>query len=160
MAVETVYGTYVTKKLLNPTNGLTQFPDVMNNGGRVRNVSDTVELPASADIGSKVYLAYLPSDCVILPQSEINFDDLGTGVTLNIGDKNDDDALATAIDVSTAAGKSTVLEAVDIANYGKKLWQLLGYIKDPKVMIELYASTAGAASGGGTLSWNILYVHD
>jgi len=43
----------------------------------------------------------------------VDFDDLGTGVTLDIGDGVDPDALFDGLDVSTSAGNSTWVPAAD-----------------------------------------------
>lgn len=155
MAVVTKYGDEFTK-----TRPPREFIDVAKQHGRVRSLHDTVEITAGDSIGSTYYLAKLPSNCRIEPGSKIYFDAIGTGATLDIGDANSVDALATDIDIA-AAGSANVLEAVDIADYGKYLWELLGYEKDPGGQIDLTFTLAGAAAtNSGTLTLALLYIVD
>lgn len=155
MAVVTKYGTEFTK-----TRPPREMIDVAVQHGRVRSLHDTVEITAGDSINSKYFLAKVPSNARIEPQSQIHFDAIGTSVTLDIGDANDPDGLATFIDIS-AAGSSIVLEAVDIEDYGKYLWELLGYSEDPGGQLDLYGTLKGAAAvNTGTLTLALLYIVD
>lgn len=123
---------------------------------------DGVQLPSGTETGSKVYMADLPLDLILDPGfSFIYFDDAGTSVVLDIGDANDDNALADNIDVATAAGSSSMMAAVDRANYGKRLWELLGYATRAAAVTansngkaRIYATVAGANLSAATdLFW-------
>ncbi|MNO05668.1 hypothetical protein D3C81_2271520 [compost metagenome] len=56
--------------------------------------------------------------------------------------------------MATAAGSFSLFKGVDIANWFKPLWQVLGLPKDPGGKIELIATIKGAAATG-TLAWSI-----
>ena len=132
-------------------------------GGRLRRWVDVVEVSAAAAIGSTYTFARLPSDCHLdCGLSTVHFDDLSTGATtLDIGDASNDDGLATDIDVNAGAGSALIAEAHPIEDYGKPLWQLLGYSADPGGTIDLVAKLAGAvASAGGTLVFRVYYTVD
>ncbi|PIB96511.1 hypothetical protein [Caulobacter sp. X] len=121
-------------------------------------VRDTIELAAAAATDT-VSLVFLPWETVLAPSSAFYFDDLGTGTTLSIGDVTYPTALCNAQDVATAAGSALVMKSVDIANYFKPLWQMLGYASLAAAQAvgsrcELLA-TVGAAAATGTLTWQI-----
>lgn len=96
--------------------------------------------------------------------SQIDFDDFGTSITLDIGVALDPDCLVAAQDVATAAGSVSVLKSVAIANRRKPLWQLAGYasaqaaraatVKDGG-RAELIATFKGGDPVSATLAWSI-----
>ena len=131
------------------------------NKGRTRQIVDNGAFANTDSIDSKIFLGAVPSGAVINPASTIWFGAFGTSCTLNIGDAQDDDGLATLINVA-AAGNSPILEAMTAQTYAKRLWEHLGYAADPDLMLELYASIKGAAVTTGTawLTWNILFSND
>lgn len=143
MALETLYGSGYPDPANTP---VTVLDARVAEGNNKSNVS-RVEVSAAADIGSIYYLAKLPSNCILLPDSTLYHDALGTSVTLDIGDSNDPNGLASALDVA-AAGNKAVMAAQNIDSYGKELWELLGYSEDPGGWLHIYATTAGAAVGG------------
>lgn len=117
-------------------------------------VRDTVELAAAA-ANDLVSLAVLPSNTVLDPDGCIAwFDDLGTGVTMDVGDTTNVDGLTDGQDVAAAAGSFNLMKSVDVADYFKPLWQILGMSEDPGGTIELFAKVLGAAATG-TLTWQI-----
>lgn len=102
-------------------------------------------------------LGAIPSNAIIDPnQSILWFDDLGTSITMDIGDSNDTNNLCSAIDVATAAGNTKILASVDIANYYKPLWKLLGYTTDPGGKLTIYATFAGGNPAAGSIAWQIV----
>ena len=148
------YGTEFTK-----TREPRDMIDVAKNHGRVRIAIDEIEVAASYAASDRIFMAKIPSDAVLLPQSTFYFDDLGTAPTLDFGDANDPNGLATVVAVGTA-GNSPILEAVDIANYGQRLWELLGYTSDPGGQIDLFFTVVGDIDAAGTLKTVIYYVVD
>lgn len=105
----------------------------------------------------RILLGKIRSDAIIDPlTSVIWFDDLGTSVTMDIGSTAAENALVAAQDVATAAGSCSILKSVDIANYHKKLWQLLGLTADPGVPIEIWAKFEGGNPATGTVAWQII----
>jgi len=129
------------------------------NGRIVTLVDDTIEL-AAAPAADTVSAAVLAWDTIIDPYgSDFSFDDLGTGNTLSLGDVTYPNALCNAQDVATAPGTAKALKTVDIANYFKPLWQILGYadIEAARAVgqrCELLF-TINAAAATGTLTWRL-----
>jgi hypothetical protein len=76
-------------------------------GGKVRFVYDYYEA-ASLATASVIYVARLPKGAVVLPNSFIMHDALGSGVTLALGDTDD----------TTAADADRYLEATSAASAG------------------------------------------
>ena len=120
-------------------------------------IRDRIELVAGVAQNDRIVLGAIRSDAVINPlTSFIWFDDLGTSITMDIGSTAAENALVAAQDVATAAGSCSILKSVDIANYGKELWELLGLSADPKTPITLYAKLEGGDPGTGSVSWQIM----
>lgn len=120
-------------------------------------VTDTIEL-AAAPAADTISAAVLAWDTILDPYgSDFSFDDLGTGNTLSLGDVTYPNALCNAQDVATAAGSAKACKSVDIANYFKPLWQMLGYADIDAAravgkQCELLF-TINSAAATGTLSW-------
>lgn len=115
---------------------------------------DTIEL-AAAPANDTIFLARVPSNTVLDPdECRVWFDDLGTSVTMDVGDSSNVDGLADGVDVATAAGSFNLMVTVNIADFFKPVWQQLGYAADPGGYLDLYATILGAAATG-TVSWQI-----
>lgn len=115
-------------------------------GEATRVLIDTGAFVAADAIGTTLYLARLPSNAVIHPDSKVWFDDFGGTGTMDIGGVNDDDILAADIDVSGAAGSSDLLARPDHTDYGKELWDLFGLTEDPGGNLDIIATIATAAA--------------
>ena len=122
-------------------------------------VRDRIEL-AAAPVNDIVSLGKFGSNAYLDPEGcVLRHDDLGATTTLDIGHAAAGAiaaapaALIAAQDVSTAAGNFSLFKSVDIANYFKPLWQVLGMASDPGVEIELIA-TVKASAATGTLVWS------
>jgi hypothetical protein len=118
-------------------------------------VRDTVELAANA--ADTVQAAVLPWETLLDPASTVWFDDLGVGGTLSLGDVSFPNALMNAVNTDSAAGNSPAMAAVDIANYWKPLWAVLGYANLAAAQVvgaqcELLFKR-NTAAGAGTISW-------
>jgi hypothetical protein len=124
-------------------------------------VRDTIEVNAIA-ANDVVQLAVVGWETVIDPSgSDFWFDDLGTGGTVSVGDITYPNALANAVNTDSAAGSSKVCVSVDIANYFKPLWAMLGYATlaaaqavGAQCELLLKRNTA-AVTGICTISWQI-----
>lgn len=129
--------------------------------GRVRVCSDTYDLvAATVGINDRLFVAKIPSNAVLLPQSSVHFTALGAGAAdVDFGDANDPDNLGDAIDM-TAAGTVSLLEQVTVANHGKELWELLGYTTDPRRELDLFLTFKTEPAANGQISTFILYVVD
>lgn len=119
-------------------------------------IRDTIELSA-APANDLIWLGKFPSNTVLNPLGcKAWFDDLGTGITLDVGEGTTHiDALTDGQDVATAAGSFELLKSVDIANYFKPLWAQLGYSADPGGHLQLFAKILGGAATG-TFTWQII----
>jgi hypothetical protein len=96
--------------------------------------------------------------------STIDFDDLGTSVTMDVGVANDPDCLIDGQDVATAAGSVALLKSVALANRRKALWELAGYAslqaardatRADGSKAELIATLLGANPVSGGIGWSI-----
>jgi hypothetical protein len=98
----TVNGVNYTKYLANEGNWIDQ--------GKVKDFihvdSDTYEASALAQGSTIAMGTQLPAGAIIHGIT-LAFDDLGTGVTIDVGDSNDADRYKDGVDVSTAAGSDT-----------------------------------------------------
>jgi hypothetical protein len=125
----------------------------------------TVEVAAGALSGTVYYTFPLPMRARIHGLSVLNIDDLAsTGApTLDIGlytvdstFTSDADAINDGIDAATAANGIRVVK--DIANYGKRLWELLGLAADPGGYAKIGVSIQDAAANtGGTMTMTLHY---
>lgn len=125
-------------------------------------VQDRCEIPTGVEVGSKIYIGDISWD--FIPNRDLStlyFDDMGTGVSIDLGDANDPDALIDGQDVSAAAGSASLLKTVDIDKHGDPMWKLLGYATrdaagktGPKA--RLYITIAGANLGNAaTIAWTL-----
>lgn len=125
-----------------------------NNGDVL--VRDTITL-AAAPIADTISLGIMGWESVLDPfDSDVNFDALGAGTTLSIGDVTFPAALAAAT-ATNAAGTLKPLKTIANANYFQPLWQLLGYAtlaaaKAVANQCELLATIAGGAATG-VVTW-------
>lgn len=120
-------------------------------------IQDRIELDAAVAQNDRILLGYIRSDAIINPVSSVIwFDDLGTSITMDVGGDTDEDILVAAQDVATAAGSCLFLKSVDIANYHKQLWELLGETEDPGEPLPVYAKLEGGNPGTGTIAWRIV----
>jgi hypothetical protein len=138
-------------------------------GQTLLSVTKTVEVTAAASVASTYSFGNIPSDARFSGLSFIAFDDLAStgSPTVKVGlfpvDGNitaDDDALNSGIDVATAAARVNLVS--DIANYGKRAWELVsGQTTDPKGELEVKATIVAAAlNTGGTITVEMHYILD
>lgn len=118
-------------------------------------VRDSIALPSAAVSGDKISLGKFSSTAILDPASTIWFDDMGTSITLSVGDATTGNQLVNAADVATAAGSISLLKSVSNANLFKPLWQQLGLASNPGGKIELLATLAGGDPGAGEIAWQV-----
>lgn len=153
--MSTLYGSKVGS-VINALTSTPLIPAAYKGGEECIFVRDVCEVAASAAQNDLISLGSLPSDAVINPvTSVIYFDDMGTSITMDVGSAATENALVAAQDVATAAGSCSVLKSVDVANYHKPLWEVLGLASDPGGEIELFAKLEGGDPGAGTIAWQI-----
>lgn len=151
------YGVQYSKTL----DASREMIDVASWKGRVRVCADTYDLvAATVGINDRLFVAKIPSNAIIWPQSTVYFSALGAGCAdVDFGDANDADNLADAIDM-TNAGSASLIEQVAVEKIGKKLWELLGYTKDPMKELDLFLTFKGEPAANGKLSTVIFYSVD
>lgn len=160
------YGARIMNGLINTANRT--LADAGEGGGRLKYWCESIELPAAAD-SDVVYLAVVPSNARLAGISKLYFDDLASSgtPTIDLGFApirtadftKDDDCLNDGIDVSTAAGSAAVIK--DVANYGKRAWELLGASADPKCDMYLIATVKDAATNAtGSVTLELFFTYD
>lgn len=164
MATENLKSTAVTNGDATPTDQTGAYIA----HGRLRESVGIVEA-AAGDVGSTYRTARVPSSARV---SEVWFacDDLGTGVTMDVGLYRtaadggavvDADLFASAIDVATAAVAWTQIinesGVVNIDDSEKRLWEMLGLTADPQIMYDVVCTSGGAAATG-TIAMRVRYV--
>lgn len=154
MAVVTKYGSKVIT-LLDAEPPV--FPAKGLNGGRVHYATDKVEIASGDSSTSTFTLARIPYDAVILPGSLLYHDAITSVTDADIGTSDDPNGLADALDISSAGSKQ-VLEQVDIANYYKPLWELVGLTSNPGGLADIIVTINNNAGAAGTLSLHLQYV--
>lgn len=102
-------------------------------------INDIIQVGDNLPTGARIY------------DIKVMFDDLGTSVTMDVGDSADDDRYATAIDVATAAGGFSLVEDGNIAGFGYEVGTASG---DDQITLTI---EGGAATG--TISVAIQYAH-
>ena len=143
-------------------SGATQTSPFFNNGRVARILGDYWTGDAAQN--DIVSLGYVDWNTRFDAISQVEFDDFGTAITLDVGVALDPDCLIAAQDVATAAGSASLLKSVGIANRHKPLWQLAGYTslqaaKDATVAdggrAELIATFKGGDPVAATLAWRV-----
>lgn len=140
-------------------------------GSNIRAMYETVEVAAADDDGSK-YRLFKAVDGNIIPLIALGVTDGITGMTdvdfgcylTNLGAVVLKDCLADGMNFSSAldAGTGTALDMldnVDIANVGKKLYEIAGHTelnrRDDGYDLVITANTVG--SGAGTIGVLLIY---
>lgn len=135
-------------------------------GAIVRN--STVAVAAAASAASVYTFIRVPTSARITGASEYAHDDLASAgsPTLDFGFAPvggnftaDDDALNDGIDVATAAGSGKLIK--DHANYGKRVWELMGLSSDPGGFADVTGTIKDAATNtGGDVTLTLVYSTD
>ncbi len=141
-------------------------PVVFNtsNPGQVFRAYGKVEC-AGGDAGSTYRFCEVPSNAKLV-RAFYSCDDLGTGLTMNVGLYQttanggavvDQDFFASALDVATAAVGITEITfergATLIDELEEPLWERLGLSADPQRNYDVTAVSASAAATGTTVVW-------
>lgn len=160
----TTYGTHITNFDANP-------PLTTNSrlhGGLLKGAVDTFELADTANDDDHIVFR-LPIDAVLY-SVKMAADDLGSAGTINIGFHRktdagdyvavDVDAIASAIDVNTAATGLTEyrFEAADINTANQAVWELANLPARPAYGdLYLSISTPAGTTAVGTVTMQIQY---
>ena len=145
----TVYGVNATKFLDPKPDNIIDGSQV---GGTIKFMYD--EYVASSLAASDIITvgAPLPNGAMVL-DIIVNFGDLGTGTTLDVGDSNDVDRYLDGVDTATAAGKSKMSgSTATIGPIGG-----IGYVIGTNSGDNQIIATNLGASATGTIKFQIIY---
>lgn len=158
MATEDLKSGVITNRDATPSVQTTSNP------GTVRRAYGMVEC-AGGDAGSTYRFCSIPSNAKMV-RAFYSCDDLGTGLTLNVGLYQttanggavvDADFFASALDVATAAVGITEITfergATLIAELEEPLWERLGLSADSQREYDVTAVSASAAATGTLAVW-------
>lgn len=162
----TTYRGVIGTKIAGPGGNLISFGCV---GGYLACfMKDYISVPTALGDADRISLGKIRSDAYLDGDlCKIHYDDMGTAITIDIGADatvpailaalkgNTIAKLASALDVATAAGSSSLLASVVTANRHKQLWEQLNLAEDPYCEIELFATFSGNP-GTGNISWKII----
>ncbi len=131
-------------------------------------LDSTIEVAAAASAGSVYTMIRVPVSARINGLSRVAWDDLAStgSPTIGLGFKPvganftaNAAALTDSLDVAASASSAPVVK--DIANYGKRVWELLGLSDNPGGFADVTITIAAAATNtGGTITLSLLYTVD
>lgn len=149
MAVVKTKSNLITDRANNVINA---DPELVR--GRPVVCTGTVANAASDSAGSTYHLADIPAHAILDSRTAFGVASWGFA-TVSIGTGDDVDAL---VQVLKSAGNTVSPIAFADANHGKPLWQVLGLAAEPASgMISLYAHAIAAATGAGSMKFEIHY---
>jgi hypothetical protein len=136
-------------------SGYGLVPNLFKDGSDQILVRDVVQFNNNV-IGDVISLGVFKSTAYLdYAGSNVFFDAVGAGVTLNIGDAAHASALNSAM--SLAAQGQLPLAKAKAVQMGFPLWQRLNWASDPGGTIELLATIGGAApTNGMNFAWQIV----
>lgn len=131
--------------------------------GMVRCISTGAISIANGDsINSLIFLGKMPSNAVPIPGLSLLKHGAVTSVTsVHIGVYADDVLVsaaifASALDISSAGTKDP-FAAIAVADWGKRLWELLGLATDPGKEYQIVLTMNAAATATASIAAEILY---
>ncbi|AUC52296.1 hypothetical protein CDO87_03425 [Sagittula sp. P11] len=133
---------------------LTDPPDPVAAKGRLITATGTVENAATDSNLSKWELVRLPSICLLHPLTFFNVTNWGFAQIV-IGSEDDTDAL---VDQTKATENVVTPIAQGGAMHGLALWTILGLASDPGGQLSLYAHAEAAATGAGSMQFQVVYI--
>lgn len=141
-----------------PDGTLPQSPIVAP--ARTMTVQGTLETVSGDSIASIYHVASVPSHYVPIRggASLIRHDSITSCTDVDFGDVNDPDGLADGLDISSAGTKDP-FAALDAAEVGQPLWQVLGYASanDAPAYVDLYLTLKAATAAAATISFTLQF---
>ena len=135
--------------------------------GTVRGAFFNIAVNNGDSIGSIYKLGRLPSKAIVLPLSTLyvaaggiaGLTNVNVGLNYLYSSTKVANALASAANFS-AAGTYPLTSNILAANYGQRVWQLLGLPNDPGGDVDIEATLASAATGAGQFTGWLFYTDD
>ncbi len=150
MAVKTYYG-----RSRKDPDAIGLAEPVQAEGRSVNLTSGPVVLTNGDDIATRVYLGKVMADWIIDPSSVLYHEAIGTGTTAKIGFEKDGSPtingsdrsalLGTGLDIA-AAGSKSGLAAIATADLGKRIYEWLGYTRNPGIELDIVLTLTAAAA--------------
>jgi hypothetical protein len=128
-------------------------PDPEFARGRPIVATGTVANAATDSSGSKYLLARIPSHALLCELTAFGVTNWGFAQIV-IGSETATTAL---VNQTKATGNTVKPVVFGDAKHGLHLWQVLGLAADPKGDLEIYAHAAAAATGAGSMVFQIAY---
>lgn len=157
MAVVTLYA----KSHKDPS--LIGNPEAAFAEGRMRCISTgAVAITNGNSINSLIYLGKIPSNAVPVPGLSLLKHGAVTSVNdFDIGLYRDDvlvdiDIFADGLDISSAGAKDP-FAAIAVADWGKRVWELLGLATDPGCEYQIVATLKAAATATASIAGQLFY---
>lgn len=114
--------------------------------GRKRTVGATIVVNTFT-AADRAFVCRLPSSCRLLPDSWIYWEATAGATGVTFGDANGAAALMAATSF-VAANSKQLIAAIPVSGYQRRLWQMLGYAKDPRTELDLYLTFPAGSSNG------------
>jgi|GEM_PF-5299472 len=130
-------------------------------GGKVRQVTGTVQVVTANNAESTYAMAKIPTDAVIDPDSKLYFDAFGAGKTVDIeaviSGTVQTQLLTDGLDVENAGSASVLDSNIAIQNYAKPLWSLMGMTSDPGGLATIRCRIKAVAGADSDLTMVLKY---
>ena len=136
------------------------------NGAKFQTIIETVEIASGDDNGSKYRVARLQANAVI-KEIKILCDAITGGTDYDLGiyeiPETNDGAVIDKdcfMDGQTLASASKTINgfnAVDIANYGKQIWELAGISEATSKAVDIVLTGNTVGSANGTVTVQVTY---
>lgn len=170
MPVVNLKSTFITNR--DAGTGTLSNPQLNN---ILKNAVGTVEAANADSIGSKYFMAQLPSNARV-SKVLLSCDAISTSgavdcgiyrTTADGGAVVDADFFASAVVLTSALNHSDITHEADPTGAGagfgqedveKPLWQALGLTADPSVLYDVILTVTTATGGAGTVSLEVEYV--
>lgn len=129
-------------------------PDPLEARGRLILATGTVTNAADDSTGSKYHLIDLPSHVILHEDTFFDVENDGFAQIV-IGTEVDTDAL---VDQTKVTESMITPVAAGDALHGKRLWEVLGFPKDPHGTIGIWKHAEANAAGAGSMPFRIAYI--
>lgn len=144
----------ITSELYRSPIALGAVPDPVQVKGVHRAALGSVACGATDSTGSTYKLCAIPSHAILTPDTYFDVTDWGFAQVV-VGSLTATDQL---VDQTQATEDIVTPIAQGGADFGKRLWELLGLSEDPGGMIDLYLHAEAGAAGAGSANFYVSYL--